>query len=299
MEIKYKFGVLPLFNPIVPMLVFNKIDSLQNHLRSLSNSISIGFVPTMGALHEGHLHLVKEALQKCDVVVVSIFVNPLQFNNHQDFEKYPITLEKDQALLKGVGCHILFVPHAQEMYPTQPKLKFDFGSLETVMEGKFRPGHFNGVGIVVSKLFHIVAPHVVFFGQKDFQQCAVIQALINDLSFPITMITVPTVREQSGLAMSSRNQRLSPEGLAKAASIYKGLSEGKDLLLKNHDLEATKNHISKVTAEAGIQVEYIEIADADSLTAPLPNTRRLVICFAGFLEGVRLIDNILVDYTHA
>lgn len=299
MEIKYKFGVLPLFKPIASMLVFNKIASLQNHLRSLPNFPTIGFVPTMGALHEGHLQLVREARQNCDIVVASIFVNPLQFNNSQDFAKYPITLEKDEALLKSVGCHILFAPNAQEMYPTQPQLKFDFGPLETVMEGKFRPGHFNGVGIVVSKLFHIVAPHTVYFGQKDFQQCAVIQALIKDLSFPITMVTVPTVREKSGLAMSSRNQRLSPEGLTKAASIYQGLQAGETILLKTRDLEAAQKAILQVVASAGIEVEYVEIADPDTLIAPTPTSSKLVICFAGFLEGVRLIDNILIDYIHA
>ncbi|HTF80709.1 MAG TPA: pantoate--beta-alanine ligase [Cytophagales bacterium] len=277
------------------MFVFNQISQLQEHLRPLRASKRVAFVPTMGALHEGHLHLVKEAKKDADLVVVSIFVNPLQFNNPVDLEKYPHTLDQDTQYLQSVGCDVLFVPNAQEMYPHKPSMQFNFGSLELVMEGKFRPGHFNGVAIVVSKLFHMVQPHMAYFGQKDFQQCAVIKTLIADLSFPIQMVTVPTVRTSSGLAMSSRNQRLSPEGLEKAAQIYAGLQKAKNTLVQHGTLsEASEKVVETVTA-AGIHVEYVEIVDALTLLPPTVDTMQLVICFAGFLEEVRLIDNIIVE----
>lgn len=277
------------------MFIFDKISTLQDHLHQYSNSI-VGFVPTMGALHQGHLQLIKEAKSKCEIVVVSIFVNPLQFNNSSDFEKYPVTIAQDSELLKEIGCDILFIPQAKEMYASKPVLRFDFGILETVMEGKYRPGHFNGVAIVVSKLFHIVAPQKVFFGQKDFQQCAVISKLIKDLSFNMVMETIPTIREKNGLAMSSRNTRLSEEGRERAALIYKGLSLGKKNLEEGKSYEeAIKIIENTVTDKGHIEVEYIEIADTETLLHPDSSTRQIVICFAGFLEGVRLIDNIVVD----
>lgn len=277
------------------MLVFDKISAFKDHLKQYSKDTVIGFVPTMGALHEGHLHLVSEAKKHCDVVVVSIFVNPLQFNNSSDFDKYPITIDKDEALLKGLNCDLLFIPSASEIYSQKTRLKFDFGSLEHVMEGKFRPGHFNGVAVVLSKLFHIVSPDVVYFGQKDFQQCAVVRTLIEDLSFNMEMVTVPTVRETSGLAMSSRNQRLSPDGLVRATAIFKGLSLGMQILKETKDKTLAKEEIHKTTLAAGIEIEYVEIADPNTLLPVDNEVSQMVICFAGFLEGVRLIDNIIVD----
>lgn len=277
------------------MLVFDKISNFKDHLNQYSKGSIIGFVPTMGALHEGHLHLVSEAKKKCSIVVVSIFVNPLQFNNSSDFDKYPITIEKDTALLKELKCDLLFVPNATEIYSQRTRLKFDFGALEQVMEGKFRPGHFNGVAVVLSKLFHIVNPNVVYFGQKDFQQCAVVKTLIEDLSFNIEMITVPTVREASGLAMSSRNQRLSPEGLFRASSIFKGLSLGMQTLKETRNKTKAIEQIQNTVTVVGIEVEYIEIADPKTLLPADTDLSQMVICFAGFLEGVRLIDNIVVD----
>ncbi len=277
------------------MLVFDKIAAFKDHLNQYSKGSIIGFVPTMGALHEGHLHLVSEAKKSCNIVVVSIFVNPLQFNNSSDFDKYPITIEKDKALLEEIKCDLLFIPNATEIYSQKTRLKFDFGTLEQVMEGKFRPGHFNGVAIVLSKLFHIVSPTIVYFGQKDFQQCAVVKTLIEDLSFNMKMITVPTVREASGLAMSSRNQRLSQEGLSKASSIFAGLSQGMQVLKETRNKTKTKEQIQKIVEAACIEVEYIEIADPKTLLPADTDLRQMVICFAGFLEGVRLIDNIVVD----
>lgn len=277
------------------MYIFDKITSLQTHLQGLLGK-SIGFVPTMGALHQGHLNLVRESKLSCDITIVSVFVNPIQFNNAQDFEKYPNTLENDALLLEELGCDILFAPTAHEMYAQKPALKFDFGSLETVMEGKFRPGHFNGVAIVVSKLFHIVQPTHVFFGQKDFQQCAVIKQMISDLSFNLKMKIVATTRETSGLAMSSRNVRLSESGKEIAANIFKALSLGKSIIENDRKIHAAKEAMLAYLANIiELETEYLEIADAKTLL-PIENIENeIVICYAGFLEGVRLIDNVLIS----
>src|SRR5919112_2384402 len=170
----------------------------------------VGLVPTMGALHDGHLQLVQAARTDCDEVIASLFVNPTQFNNAEDFRLYPRVPEADAALLAPAGCTALFVPTVEEMYPQPAVLRFDFGALERVMEGAHRPGHFNGVATVVSKLFHMARPHRAYFGQKDWQQVAVIRQLVADLSFDLEIVTCPTIREADGLAMSSRNLRLDP-----------------------------------------------------------------------------------------
>jgi pantoate--beta-alanine ligase len=171
----------------------------------------LGFVPTMGALHQGHLDLVAKSIESMDFTVVSIFVNPTQFNSSEDFQKYPQTLEADLALLESAGVDFVFVPTVASLYPQPSHLRFDFGSLEQVLEGEFRPGHFNGVGLVVAKLFHLIQPTRAFFGQKDLQQVAIIKRLVQDLSFGLSIEVVPTRREKDGLAMSSRNMRLNPE----------------------------------------------------------------------------------------
>jgi pantoate--beta-alanine ligase len=187
------------------------------------------------------------------------------------------------------------------MYPFESRLKFNFGALETVMEGKFRPGHFNGVAVVVSKLFHIVKPDVVYFGQKDFQQCAVIKTLIQDLSFDIEMVTATTVRETSGLALSSRNMRLSAMGKQEASHIFKTLCIGKECITQHFSIAKVKNEMQTyLTTNSNIEIEYLEIVDAQTLqNIETPHNRASVICFAGFLEGVRLIDNIIIEHTHA
>ncbi|HFB61616.1 MAG TPA: pantoate--beta-alanine ligase, partial [Bacteroidetes bacterium] len=172
---------------------------------------TIGFVPTMGALHEGHLELMRRARKENDLLVVSIFVNPIQFNNPDDLKKYPRTLEDDMEKLKSVDCNVLFAPDAAEMYPEKVTTQYDFGELDKVMEGKFRPGHFNGVAVVVKKLFDIVQPHRAYFGEKDFQQLAIIKKLVEMENIPVEIVPCPIVRDPAGLAMSSRNRLLTPE----------------------------------------------------------------------------------------
>lgn len=259
--------------------------------------LSVGLVPTMGALHEGHLALVRQALAENDRVVVSIFVNPIQFNNAQDLAKYPRTLSQDQVLLEQVGCHVLFCPTEVDMYPAQPRIGMQFEGLDDVLEGAFRPGHFSGVGVVVSKLFHAAMPHRAYFGQKDFQQCLIIRQLVKDLSFPITLRFCPTVRESSGLALSSRNTRLS--ALARntqAPLLYQALQLVAQQLAQGHTAAlATAQAHQLLAQEPAIQVEYLSVVDTLTLKPVLggvANPKEVIVCIAAYLEGVRLIDNL-------
>ncbi|RTQ47470.1 pantoate--beta-alanine ligase [Hymenobacter gummosus] len=259
---------------------------------------SIGLVPTMGALHEGHLQLVRRAAAENDVVVVSIFVNPTQFNNSEDFKLYPRTLESDAELLRGTGATVIFAPAVEQMYPQPAVLRFDFGPLERVMEGAKRPGHFNGVGIVVSKLFHMARPHRAYFGQKDWQQVAVVRQLVADLSFDLELISCPTIREEDGLAMSSRNRRLSPEARAVAPRLHEALQLTAEALRAGASPgDAQQQGTEWLRQFPEIELEYLEVADARTLepawAGPAPE-RQLVLCLAAWLGGVRLIDNVLV-----
>ena len=248
----------------------------------------------MGALHQGHLSLVKKCKEENDVTVSSIFVNPIQFNNPQDFEKYPQTLESDLDLLERAGCNLVFAPTAKEMYPTLPQLKFDFGSLEHVLEGAFRPGHFNGVGIVVSKLFHHVQPTVAYFGQKDLQQTLVIKRMVDDLSFPIKIVIGDTCREQDGLAMSSRNVRLTPEMRALAPLLYKSLSIFKERVLEGESIQKSREEAVDFLKGKEIRLEYLEIAETSGLATIDDRYRgEVAICIAAYLGEVRLIDNVV------
>jgi pantoate--beta-alanine ligase len=258
---------------------------------------TVGLVPTMGALHQGHLSLVKQAKQFSDVVVVSIFVNPTQFNNPTDLERYPRTLEQDLALLEEAGVDYVFVPQVKEMYPEPTVLKFDFGRLESTLEGEFRPGHFNGVGIIVCKLFHIIHPTQVYFGQKDLQQVAVIKRLIRDLSFDLEIIVVPTLREQDGLAMSSRNTLLSAEARGIAPFIYKSLSLAKDELLSGANWFEVKKQIEVLyQAESKLCLEYLELVQSDTMEIvhALNDRDTHAICTACHIGEIRLIDNLIV-----
>lgn len=255
-----------------------------------------GFVPTMGALHAGHLELVKTARSENDFVICSIFVNPVQFNNPEDLAGYPRTLEADCALLESAGCDAVFAPSAEEMYPTPPDLRFDFGRLETVLEGAFRPGHFNGVGIVVSKLFNIVQPDRAYFGQKDLQQTAIIKSLVRNLSFPTELRICPTVREHDGLAMSSRNVRLTAGERALAPEIFRILSNCKEALLKGGTVEsALQEAVAEFEKQPAFRLEYLELVDAETLiTARALNAEgRNALCIAVHLGKVRLIDNVV------
>jgi len=275
------------------MKVFTTIVEAQNYLKS-NYPKSVGFVPTMGALHEGHIALIMKSIAENELTVCSIFVNPTQFNNTDDLKKYPRTLEQDCEMLQDAGCDVVFAPSAEEMYPTLPSLKLDFGYLEYIMEGKFRPGHFNGVGIVVAKLFNIVKPTKAYFGQKDVQQVAVINRLITDLSFDLKMVVCDTIREKDGLAMSSRNRRLSPEARGHATKIFQSMIIGQKLLLEGHSTFVVKNKVLDFYKEnPQFKLEYYEIADFETLESidELNPKRRTAIIVAAHLDGVRLIDN--------
>lgn len=255
---------------------------------------SIGFVPTMGALHAGHIQLVKQSVNENQITISSIFVNPIQFNNPTDLEKYPRTLDADLEMLKAAGCDAVFVPSVEEMYPEPDHTEFDFGNLDKVMEGKFRPGHFRGVGVVVKKFFEYVQPHKAYFGEKDFQQLAVIMHMVRSLSIPVEIIPCATVREADGLAMSSRNTRLTKEERGVAPEIYAALQKAKENYSWFSPDGLGKMLIGELEQYPLFRVEYAEIANAETLMpfADWDDTDHAVICIAVFLGEVRLIDNI-------
>ncbi|MFV0365624.1 MAG: pantoate--beta-alanine ligase [Mangrovibacterium sp.] len=279
------------------MQVIKELDLLHQIINNQKESgKTIGFVPTMGALHNGHLSLVKEAQKSCDFIVMSIFVNPTQFNDTSDLEKYPRTLGADVKLLESTACNLVFAPEVETMYPEADERVFDFGSLATVMEGAFRPGHFNGVGQVVSKLFLMVKPHKAFFGQKDFQQFAIIKHMTKLLNLPVEVISCPIIREESGLAMSSRNQLLSAQEKEKATAIYQTLAWAK-LQNNSKSIAELKDAVSsKINAIDCLDVEYVEIADADSLQSLTDwnAATGIALCVAVYCGKVRLIDNVLL-----
>ena len=257
----------------------------------------LGFVPTMGALHAGHLQLVQTALAECGAVVVSIFVNPTQFNNADDFRLYPRLPEADADLLRAAGCTALYLPGVAEIYPQPTALTFDFGPLERVMEGAHRPGHFNGVATVVSKLLHQVSPHRAYFGQKDWQQLAVVRQLVADLSFDVEIVPCPTLREADGLAMSSRNRRLTPAGRAVAPLLHQALEAAAAQVRQGLAPAVVQaGALAQLAQEPQFTPEYFELADALTLQplAGYEAGRAVVLCVAAHLDGVRLIDNVVV-----
>ncbi|WP_151776927.1 pantoate--beta-alanine ligase [Acinetobacter brisouii] len=256
----------------------------------------VGFVPTMGNLHEGHLNLVREAKKLCDVVVVSIFVNPIQFGPNEDYANYPRTLDKDSQLLADVGCDIIFAPSVEQMYGKQPRLtNISVSGITEDLCGASRPGHFDGVAVVVSKLFNIVQPNLAFFGQKDFQQLAVIRQFVQDLSFPIEVIGVPITRAADGLALSSRNGYLTPEQRAVAPTIYQSLKTAEQALLNGVDLQIVLAEIKTQLTSAGFVVDYVE-ARSPSLQAVQGFQQDTVIFIAAKLGTTRLIDNLVVKF---
>ncbi len=257
----------------------------------------IGFVPTMGALHKGHLALVEQSKRETGITVCSIFVNPTQFNNPGDYQKYPNTLEKDIYLLESVGTDILFLPSIAEMYPngTGNLEQYELGYLETVLEGKYRPGHFQGVCQVMSRLLTMVQPHLLFMGQKDYQQCMVVKRLLTLVNLPVKLITCPTQREPDGLAMSSRNLRLPAGDRQKATAIYQALTLIKQQL-PQQSWPAIQQQAHALLTEKGFIVDYIELADAGTLELLTEKKDRpLVALVAAALQEVRLIDNMLLD----
>lgn len=282
------------------MYIFKEIEALKAFLRPRRvHHSAIGFVPTMGALHEGHLALIRHARQENTLTVCSIYVNPTQFNNSTDLEKYPRTLEQDIALLEAEHCDVLFAPDTSEMYEKPSSLKFDFDSLDKSLEGKFRPGHFSGVALVVAKLFNIVQPNHAYFGQKDYQQFLVISRLVQELKFEVLLTCFPIVREASGLAMSSRNKRLSEPGKAQARILFESLSEARQRLTQNHPWPEIKAAIENKFSQSGFaRLEYVALADRENLI-PLENVTseilsRAILLMAAYIEDVRLIDNLFV-----
>ncbi len=280
------------------MEIFHEIKPLKAFLREKNKAgFVIGFAPTMGALHEGHLSLIQASKNAGCFTVCSIFVNPTQFNNPDDLKKYPRTLEADIAMLKAAGCDLLFAPGAAEIYPAKSVTTFEFGSLSNTMEGQFRPGHFSGVALVVSKLFHIVEPQHAFFGQKDWQQFTIIRQLVHDLNFNLTLHVVPTLRESDGLAMSSRNKRLTEQQRSKAIAFYKALMHCQFQLAAGKSMTSIQNEIKDtIEQDAELRLEYLYLADRENLSylnhVEQPN--KAVLCIAGFVGDVRLIDNILL-----
>ena len=256
----------------------------------------IGFVPTMGNLHEGHLTLVRAAKKICDVVVVSIFVNPIQFGAGEDFDSYPRTLEQDSRLLADVDCDIIFAPSVEQMYGTQPRLtNISVGQITDDLCGKSRPGHFDGVAVVVTKLFNIVQPDFAFFGQKDYQQLAVIRQLVQDLNMPLEVIGVPIVRAEDGLALSSRNGYLSEQQRAIAPTIYQLLKQAEQQLHEGQALAQVLENISSQLTQAGFVVDYVEARQTN--LQPIAQFDRNVVLFVAVKLGTtRLIDNLQVDF---
>lgn len=272
------------------------ISDLQSLLcKSRNEGYSIGFVPTMGALHEGHLSLVEQSKMHNDVTVVSIFVNPTQFNNVTDLEMYPRTIDEDCKLLDDSGVDIVFIPSVEEIYPVPDNRVFDFGLLGEVMEGKFRPGHFNGVAQVVSKLFDMVKPDRAYFGEKDFQQLAIVRDMVRRYDMPVDIVAVPIMRESSGLAMSSRNRRLSDSELVAASNIYRILLESKNFYSQKSIVETINYVVGEVNRIEYLNVEYFEIVDGNTLQAidSWSESDYVVGCITVFCGEVRLIDNIV------
>jgi len=280
------------------MQVFNEIKSLRDILLQFKiEKKTIGLFPTMGALHLGHLELVKQSKKECDITVCSIYVNPKQFNKAIDLDKYPKTLDRDLELLTQVDCDIVFCPSTEEMYPKTNQINFDFGRLDKIMEGEFRPGHFSGVATVISKLFNIVQPDIAYFGQKDLQQFAVINRLVEELHFSTKLSCVPIVREDSGLAMSSRNMRLSESSKADALIIHRSLIEAKEALIKGVRISDIKNKIKAKFASSIVELEYFEVVNTETLEAleNITDNNHVALCVAGYAENVRLIDNMLLN----
>jgi pantoate--beta-alanine ligase len=284
------------------MEIFKQIAPLKAFLNAQKRAgKSVGLVPTMGALHAGHLSLIKASAAQNDVTVCSIFVNPTQFNNPSDLQKYPRTLDKDTLLLEKVECDAVFCPEASEMYPEKAIIRFDFGHLDKVMEGAFRPGHFSGVGLVVSKLFNIIQPTQAYFGQKDWQQFAVIRRLVEELNFDLVLTSVPTSREEDGLAMSSRNLRLNPEQRQLATVFYESLLGAKQALLQGKTVQDARAIVQAKFDERQVSLEYFELADSKNLNI-LENVKasdslsgQPIMCIAGFVGEVRLIDNMFLQ----
>jgi pantoate--beta-alanine ligase len=272
----------------------SEMQSLADSLRQQGKTI--GLVPTMGCLHEGHLSLMRRARQECDALIVSIFVNPAQFGPGEDFDRYPRDAEGDRVKCGSAGVDILFMPAAAEMYPEKPTVFVTVEGLSDILEGAARPGHFRGVSTVVSKLFHVVKPHTAYFGQKDYQQCVVVKRMVKGLNMDVKIAVLPTVREQDGLALSSRNSYLTAEERRAASAIYRSLSSAEQLVKAGvKEPEKLKNKMQAVLREErGISIEYIEVVDCENLAPRAVIQDKMVILIAVRLGRTRLIDNLPV-----
>lgn len=274
------------------MIIIEKTKDLQIYRKTQTNTI-IGFVPTMGTLHQGHLELIKRSKQETDFTYVSIFVNPLQFNNKSDFEKYPRNIEKDIQALKSINADVLFLPSFDEIYNVG--IEYDTINLDyfnSILEGKTRPGHFEGVVKVVSILFKIILPHKAYFGLKDFQQVKVIEQLVNEKNYPIQIVPYPTIREPDGLAMSSRNLRLSENARKQAGKIYQWLLKARKMYKEGLSVNKIEQAIiSEIAKHKEFTLDYFEIRDAENLSEITSSTQKPVAFIAVFLDEVRLIDN--------
>ena len=278
------------------MKIFKLKSELVLYLNHLRNSKSIGFVPTMGSLHKGHLSLIEFAKFNCDIVVCSIFVNPTQFDDSDDFHNYPRDIKDDILLLQNINCDILYCPHESDLYfENQDVEYFNFNDLDKYMEGAQRRGHFNGVATIIKKMFEVVSPEKAFFGQKDLQQLQIIKHITNQLQLNVEIIGLPTVREASGLAMSSRNKKLSKSDFKKSTLIYESLMYAKENFTHMSVNELKIRIVSRFNNQSDLELEYLEIVDLKTLT---PITKFLAkdknaVCIAASICGVRLIDNII------
>lgn len=281
------------------MLIFTKITELQGYLSQIrAQHKTVGFVPTMGALHDGHVSLIRYSKTDCDYTICSIFVNPTQFNDKSDLERYPRMPEKDAALLESAYCDALFMPTVEEMYPVKDeKAEYHFGYLDTILEGAHRPGHFNGVGQVVKRLFEIVNPDKAYFGSKDYQQVMVVRALVKQMQSPIEIVACPILREPDGLAMSSRNTLLTAENRKTASIVPKLMSRVKQLV-NTEGIAAAKSFVrSELSQISTTKLDYFEVCNADTLEilSDLKEAPRAVAVIAVFVGKIRLIDNLVLN----
>lgn len=278
------------------MKIFNSRQSVHNYLNELrASGKSIGFVPTMGALHDGHLSMIKLANQKADVIVCSIFVNPTQFTDKKDLENYPRPVDDDIRKLEEVNCHVLFIPGVNEMYSSDEKWNIELGNLDKILEGKIRPGHYQGVTQIVKKLFDTINPHYAFFGQKDYQQFMVISYMVKKLFVKIKLVLCPIIRETDGLAMSSRNIYLSPDDRKNALALFKALNKVKEQFKTKAIPQIKKEAESYLKAAPGIEIEYFEIFNANSFAATSSKRPASLIALVAAKVGlIRIIDNMIL-----
>lgn len=280
------------------MNIIKTIPELLEQVENIkSKGKTIGLVPTMGALHEGHLSLFMHAQKETDFVIGTIFINRIQFNNSEDFTKYPRTEEKDLQMLEKVKCDLLFMPDEEEIYRNMEQIQVELGAIGEVMEAQYRPGHFDGVARIVYRFFSLIKPDIAFFGQKDLQQFKVIETMTRQMNLPVELNMCPIIREDDGLAMSSRNMRLSEEARTLAPKLFAALNYAGDLLEFGDSPEEVKSKVNKFIQKfPAFTLEYIEIADLETLmpVSVVKRGEKIALCIAAFLDGIRLIDNIII-----